>query len=318
MENFRLAICALLPAIFLGIYIFIKDRVEKEPLRLIFALFVSGIVICFPVVKVSGFLNDLIINVFYNFGTVNSEGTLILSDFTYHCYNASKYFIGVALVEEGFKWLAMFAITRDNKNFNSLFDGIVYAAFVSLGFAGFENILYAFNYGWDVILTRAFTAVPGHLFNSIFMGYYYSLWHVYKKARNQERALKENGYIRNNIEEFKSGKFLFMSLFVPVMIHGFYDYTCTIGTVVMDFIFYAFLYSLYFICFRKVRKMSKIDTIDTAFATRMVINKHKNLAQYLAENHAGIFDSRSFRFIRPVKFSRNVTALDIIEEIQKS
>ena len=313
-----LVLCAILPAVFLGIYIFIKDRVEKEPARLLAALLISGVVICFPVIKVSGFINDIIINIFYNFGTVNTEGILELGSFTYRCYTAVKYFISVALVEEGFKWLAMFAITRDNKNFNSLFDGIVYAAFVSLGFAAYENILYALDYGWDTVLIRAFTAVPGHVFNSIFMGYYYSLWHVYRKARNQERVLKQKGYINCEAEEFKSGRFLLLSVLVPVLIHGFYDYCCTIDTVPMTVVFYAFLYSLYIICFRKVRKMSRLDSIDTAFATRMVINKHENLAEFLAENHVGTFNSRSFRFLRPLKFSRNVTALDIIEEIQNS
>ncbi len=318
MENFWLVLCALLPAVVLGIYIFLKDRVEKEPIRLIAALMISGIVICFPVIKVGGVIDDIIIDVFCHFGSVNSEGVLELSSFTYRCYNAAKYFISVAFVEEGFKWLAMFAITRDNKNFNSLFDGIVYAAFVSLGFAAYENILYALNYGWDTVIIRAFTAVPGHVFNSIFMGYYYSLWHVYRKARMQERALKQKGYIRQEAEEFKSGKFLFLSISIPVLMHGFYDYSCTIGTLAMDIVFYAFLYSLYLICFRKVQKMSRIDSIDTAFATRMVINKHKALARFLAENHSGSSAEHSIKFIRPLKLSRNATVLDIIEEMQNN
>lgn len=39
---------------------------------------------------------------------------------------------------------------RDD-NFNYKFDGVVYAVFVSLGFAAFENIMYVFSYGLSVI-----------------------------------------------------------------------------------------------------------------------------------------------------------------------
>jgi hypothetical protein len=45
--------------------------------------------------------------------------------------------------------------------FSQKFDGIVYAVFVSMGFAAIENIMYVFDYGYQTGLVRAFTAVPG-------------------------------------------------------------------------------------------------------------------------------------------------------------
>jgi RsiW-degrading membrane proteinase PrsW (M82 family) len=58
-----------------------------------------------------------------------------------------------------------------NPNFDEVMDGIVYMAIVSLGFAGFENIMYsAGDIGTGFI--RAFTAVPGHAMWSGIMGYY--------------------------------------------------------------------------------------------------------------------------------------------------
>ena len=49
-------------------------------------------------------------------------------------------FIATALVEEGFKWIALHLATIKISEFDSLFDGVVYGAFVSLGFAALENV----------------------------------------------------------------------------------------------------------------------------------------------------------------------------------
>jgi RsiW-degrading membrane proteinase PrsW (M82 family) len=56
-------------------------------------------------------------------------------------------------------------------------DGIVYAAAVSLGFAGLENVMYLFSSDdWvSTGIARALFSVPGHCFFGILMGYYYSL-----------------------------------------------------------------------------------------------------------------------------------------------
>ena len=51
---------ALLPALILCIYVFKKDRVEKEPIGLLLKLLLFGALICFPVVYVETVVGDLI------------------------------------------------------------------------------------------------------------------------------------------------------------------------------------------------------------------------------------------------------------------
>jgi len=51
-------------------------------------------------------------------------------------------------------------------------DGIVYGVVASLGFATFENILYVFDGGLSVAVSRAFSAVPFHAFAGAILGYY--------------------------------------------------------------------------------------------------------------------------------------------------
>jgi len=59
--------------------------------------------------------------------------------------------------------------------FNEPMDGIVYSMMVGMGFAVIENIIYAYNYGIETILVRAFTAVPAHAIFAVFMGYFVGL-----------------------------------------------------------------------------------------------------------------------------------------------
>ena len=95
-----------------------------------------------------------------------------------------------------------------NRNFNEFFDGIVYACFISLGFACIENIMYVFGAGSffgsiGIGLTRALLSVPGHFLFGVLMGYYLAL----AKFDPQNRS-----------------KYLIYSLIIPMLAHGVFDY----------------------------------------------------------------------------------------------
>lgn len=282
VNNILLALAALLPAIVLGVYIFIKDRVEKEPVGLLGALFVGGVISVIPILIVEQILDPTISNFFGNFIRVEG-GNYYMSPFAYHMYHMTDNMIGVALVEEGFKWLVMWILTSKNKNFNSLFDGIVYAVFVSLGFATLENILYVFDNGWSTAIARMVTAVPGHTFDAIIMGYYYSNWHMYERARVREADFRDRGMLIRRKEPFSGKQYLFLSILMPVLAHGFYDYCCSVGTVAAMLVFVAFLIFLYVYCFAKVRKMSNADALDMHVADALLLQKYPELMSYYAE-----------------------------------
>lgn len=283
LNDILLVCAALLPAIVLCVYVFKKDKVEKEPIGLLLLLLLSGVLICYPAATVEGVLFEIIDNIFMPFG-YEEGGEIYLDDTTFRIYNACIYFIGVALVEEGFKFIAMYLITRNNKNFNSLFDGLIYAVFVSLGFAGFENIFYVLDYGWTNAVMRALMSVPGHMFFAVLMGYYYSMWHMYEKAGERERFYKNAGFIDPAAPEFSGSKYLALCLIIPTLGHGLYDYCCTIGTPLATVGLYAFLIFLYIYCFARIRKMSKGDMYDTTYSNVMVFRKHPYLVEALRKN----------------------------------
>ncbi len=129
---------------------------------------------------------------------------LLLDNFNLN--NITTYFIQAALVEEGFKFLVL--NNFKSKIFN-LFDSLKFSILISLGFAMVENIGFAFkglNNGfgaYETIILRMLTAIPGHFIFGLYMGYIYKY------------------HIRNTrIHIFLK----FLSLFVPILIHGFYDY----------------------------------------------------------------------------------------------
>ncbi|WP_394820559.1 PrsW family intramembrane metalloprotease [Pendulispora albinea] len=79
----------------------------------------------------------------------------------------------VGLPEEGSKWLGTWALARHRPEFDEPVDGIVYGVASSLGFAAMENIRY---FAWgrlatSVVVLRAFTSVPAHMFFGAIWGY---------------------------------------------------------------------------------------------------------------------------------------------------
>ena len=136
-----------------------------------------------------------------------------------------------------------------------------------------ENILYVFDGGLSVALLRAVLSVPGHMFFGVFMGYYYSLWHISEKARLIEKKYSDGGYIPK-AQPISSGRYLLMSLVAPVLAHGAYDFCCVLNSAVMTAIFIVFEIFLYVYCFGKIKSMSKYDGKTRDYALVMLMKKY--------------------------------------------
>ncbi len=283
MTDYMLVASALLPALVLCVYIYKKDRAEKEPVSLLIILALGGMLCCFPASYIGGYLVDFIKSLFAIHTA--EDGTVYIARDSFHAYNFWKYFIGVALVEESLKWIALIYLTKNNKNLNSLFDGMIYAIFVSLGFAALENVMYVIQNGWYVAFLRAFLSVPGHMFFAVMMGYHYSFWNIYDKAALIESDLIEQGAINTSSGLFSSKISMLNSLFVPVLAHGFYDFCCTINSITANILFYSFIVFLYFHCFKKIKKMSAADLPDNTYAWKMVFIKYPYLYQQYLHKH---------------------------------
>lgn len=215
---------AILPGIVLMIYIYIKDRHEKEPISLLIGCFVLGIISVIP----AAIIEEIVIG---------DNEPYDLMELLLQCVLV----IGVA--EELSKFVFMFVISWWNKNYNFTFDGIVYSVFVSLGFATIENILYVLNYGFGTGILRALTSVPGHMCFAVIMGYFYSKMRLALKYKNTGK------FISN----------LLLAIIIPVIVHGLYDTIAMSGTLLSFFLFIIFVIVMYICCFLLVNKASKTD-----------------------------------------------------------
>ena len=119
------------------------------------------------------------------------------------------------------------------------FDGIVYGVFVSLGFAGVENVLYVLNAGFGTAVVRAIFSIPGHAMFGVVMGFYLSRakWAEKYGQRHRMRAA------------------LRRSFFVPAVLHGLYDF------LLMGFeaVFYFYFAGLVIGVIRLLRKSARED-----------------------------------------------------------
>ncbi len=161
MENLKLIYLAAGPGIAFAIYIYYSDKWDREPKKLVITSFFLGGLACFP----SNYIEGVFQTVF------GLEG--ILTDPSFSWWQKGFYaFFGVALVEESCKFLFLKGFIFDDREFNEPFDGIVYGGMIGCGFATIENLMYVLPGGYEVGVIRMLTAVPGHVFAGIILGYF--------------------------------------------------------------------------------------------------------------------------------------------------
>ncbi len=157
--------CGFVPMFFFAAFVYWLDRYEKEPKALLGAAFFWGVVIA------AG--GAFIINTAFGiaiFAVTGSEGAADIGTTS----------IVAPIVEEFLKGLAVaivFFIFR--KEFDSILDGIIYAAIAALGFAATENTYYIFSYGYQesgwgglilLVIVRVFLVGWQHPFYTAFTG----------------------------------------------------------------------------------------------------------------------------------------------------
>ena len=221
-------IASLAPVIFLMIYIYAKDQFQKEPFGQLMKAFLGGIL--------AGVLDVLLLSVL---------GIANLQPFPgAHGQAFFQAFFLAGLPEEFCKLVFLYLFIWKSQYFDEYYDGIEYAAFVGLGFAGLENIMYVWQGGIGVAISRALFAVPAHFFFAIIMGYFFS----FAKFRPE----KKNWY-------------LLLALLCPAILHGIYDFVLMYANLIQTtntttatflnlgfFIFFIFIWKL---AIKRVRQM---------------------------------------------------------------
>ncbi len=182
----RLLAVTVIPGVLWVLYFRSKDRYEREPGRLVAKTFLMGAVMTIPAGIVELPFRGILRN-------PPSLGALLLAAV-----------FGVGFVEEFFKYWAVRRVAYGHPEFNEPVDGIIYAVSAGLGFAAFENVLYASSLGLEVGLVRAVLTSLVHASFSGIVGFSMGL------AKFAPRGL-ENAMIGRG-------------LILAAVLHGVYDF----------------------------------------------------------------------------------------------
>jgi len=191
-----LLIYSIIPVFLIGLYIYNKDK-NKEPTNLIVKLLSGGLTSAIITIIIS-----LILGIFFD---IFSADFTKLSGLDLILYA----FISVALIEEFSKWIMLYIIGYNSREYDETYDILLYGAFIGLGFACIENIAYVVSGGFETAILRAFTAVPMHTLLGVIMGKFL--------GKSKENP---NTNLQNKI----------LSILIPTLIHGTYDYCIMNGS----------------------------------------------------------------------------------------
>ncbi|MFC3882746.1 glutamic-type intramembrane protease PrsW [Bacillus songklensis] len=204
------------PSLALLSYFYLKDEYETEPISIVLKTFIFGAMLVLPIMFIQYVL---------------TEEHVLMSPFV-------QAFLATGLLEEFFKWFILFFTIYSHVEFDEHYDGIVYGAAVSLGFATVENIFYLFANGLHTAFGRAVLPVSSHALFGVIMGYY----------------LGKGKFSSNNQKK----KWIGYSLAVPVLLHGMYDYILmTIDN--WTFLIIPFMVYLWWLGLRKVKQAKKLS-----------------------------------------------------------
>ena len=165
-----LTVLSAIPAVGLAAYVYSTDVTSSEPLSLLVATFLLGVLTANFAAILNGRLQPL-------FGGLGAVGMVLF------------FFLVVGPVEEVVKLLAVRLYAYNDNRFDAVLDGSVYGAMAGLGFAVIENALYItrqvpaaeldlgvalIGAGGGITAVRAL-AGPGHVIYSAIAGYYLGL-----------------------------------------------------------------------------------------------------------------------------------------------
>lgn len=234
---------AVAPVACLLIYIYKRDVIAKEPAKQLVKAFVGGILSAVLAIIVE-YIVMLLLNM------IPFEGNFFPA--------LSTAFLVAAIPEEMCKFLFLFIFVWRSKDFDEHFDGIVYAVFVSMGFACIENIMYVCTQGTATGILRAITAVPGHFFFAIIMGYYFAL---------------------AKFEPYNRKPHMIKGIVGAIIAHGIYDFIIlyvlrlagdassdySIFIILLVIVFFVFNFKLWKNGFTRIREMREIDIQKLAY-----------------------------------------------------
>ncbi|MBQ3422512.1 MAG: PrsW family intramembrane metalloprotease [Romboutsia sp.] len=235
----ELLILAIAPVITIVLWMYLKDKYDKEPIHILTKFFAFGVFISILAIYIEEWFIKM--NIF-------SESM----DIFY------MSFIVAGLVEEGLKSLILIPNLLKEMNFNEKLDGIIYSVFLSLGFATVENIIYILyedpTSAFEVGVIRSIISVPAHMMFGVIMGYYISKY-KFTDCKSKKRNL-------------------ILAIILPILLHGVFDFILMIQYRWSIIVFIAYIVYLWKISLDKLDEYT--NNSRRKFLKRHKFIRHKD------------------------------------------
>lgn len=133
-----------------------------------------------------------------------------------------EYFFSVGPREEICKFLAFMGISKIlSKEKMHPVATMFYMGIVGLGFAMFENIYYASQYGENILLGRAVTSTIGHLTFSMFLGYWLGLSQIDQEGYGNRSLF---GFYMFKYKKLRKFIYVLIGLICAITFHGLWNF----------------------------------------------------------------------------------------------
>ncbi len=218
---------AIVPPLLLLVITYLIDWKEREPLSLLCKLCLLGVGSYFI-----AYLWEMVAHQLFRFLLLDGIVARVI-----------KAFLVIGVGEELFKFIGLQIGSWRSKDFDYRFDGIVYAVYVSLGFGMTENVFYVLHNGYHTALYRSISSVPLHASCGVIMGIFYGY-------------AKGCAYFGNRKGRDKNVR---MAMVIPMVVHGFYDFSMLTKSLVMGIIWIVFTIVLFCVVLSRLMKYSALD-----------------------------------------------------------
>lgn len=229
--NIILIVLSLIPIFLILNIIYAEDKIEKEPIKLLILVFIGGII--------SLFLTKFLASKYQYYLPFLIEENPGLEAYKIFLISFGE----IGLIEELCKWLILYILIWHNKEFNYIYDAIVYAVFISLGFATIENFFYLWDTDFATLIVRSLFTIPGHAFFGIIMGYFFGYAKYYSKMEYK----------------YNSFKYMYTSLFSVIILHGLFDYFLAFNNKYSTIIFIGYTLLLGVIAITRIKKVNELE-----------------------------------------------------------
>lgn len=276
--EFDISLACLIPGLILCAYVLYKDKIEPEPIGLLALLFGAGAVCAVGSHFLEKFLVWVLDTCFASGMEYMENGSLeYASEFIGVLHQGLCAFAGISLSQVALKWGAMFLLTHKHKAFNYLYDGVVYSTVLSLGFALSECCIFWIANGTQLLGVKLLTAVPGHLFVGILMGWLYTMWRVrFLANRIEEKMLQQRIILQDNIRP--SGIWLVCSILIPIVMQGLFLLAGNIRSDALTTVVTTLVFAAYGISFVLIDSLAGKDRNSKRYLCRVIARSHPDLS----------------------------------------